>query len=273
MLRMIVFSDIDGTLIDHETYSFAPAQDALTALKAQGVPLVLASSKTAAEILAFRAEIGFSHCPAIVENGGGLLEPGAGGSVLDDRAVHQRLLNVLNGIDPALRSHYQGFSDWTVEQVASHTGLPPEKASLARRRQFTEPGIWSGDDAQQTQFLDALSAAGVTARRGGRYLTLAFGGSKADLMAKAMERFATPNDRLFSIALGDAPNDIEMIQAADLGVIIANPHGAALPELAGEATGRIIRTELTGPYGWNKAILDALHTRDTTQTRPDDGAT
>ncbi|MFL4471793.1 HAD hydrolase family protein [Tateyamaria armeniaca] len=61
-----------------------------------------------------------------------------------------------------------------------------------------------------------------------------------------------------TIALGDAPNDIKMIEACDLGVIIANSHRAPLPTLAGEAEGRIVRTGQAGPVGWNRAMMDML---------------
>jgi mannosyl-3-phosphoglycerate phosphatase len=76
---LIVFSDLDGTLLDHATYSWQAAVPALEALKERGIPLILASSKTSAEIAELRAETGFADCPAIVENGAGLLEPAARG--------------------------------------------------------------------------------------------------------------------------------------------------------------------------------------------------
>ena len=79
--RMIVFSDLDGTLLDHETYSFEPARPALDRLKREGHVLVLASSKTAAEIAPLRDAMGFSHCPAIVENGAARF------TVLTDRLI------------------------------------------------------------------------------------------------------------------------------------------------------------------------------------------
>ena len=46
----IFFSDLDGTLLDHENYDWSAAKPALSELKRQGLPLILASSKTAAEI-------------------------------------------------------------------------------------------------------------------------------------------------------------------------------------------------------------------------------
>ena len=66
---LIVFTDLDGTLLDHETYSLEPARPALDRLASEGIPLILASSKTAAEIDRLRAEIGCADFPAIVENG------------------------------------------------------------------------------------------------------------------------------------------------------------------------------------------------------------
>ena len=61
-----------------------------------------------------------------------------------------------------------------------------------------------------------------------------------------------------TVALGDAPNDVEMLEAADFGVIIANPHRDPLLPLEGEQNGRIIRTTLAGPEGWNVAMFDLV---------------
>jgi mannosyl-3-phosphoglycerate phosphatase len=94
----------------------------------------------------------------------------------------------------------------------------------------------------------------VTARQGGRFLTLSFGGSKADRMAEVIAHYRPAR----TIALGDAPNDIEMLEAADIGVIVGNPHHSPLPSLQGEDTGRIIRTDRPGPVGWNRAVLALL---------------
>ena len=77
---------------------------------------------------------------------------------------------------------------------------------------------------------------------------------QADQMAALTDAFAPRH----TLALGDAPNDIEMLQAADFGVIVANPHRDPLPPLPGEDIGRITRTTLPGPAGWNGAVLDLI---------------
>ncbi len=244
----IVFTDLDGTLLDHDSYSHAAALPAIEGLKARGVPVVLASSKTAAEIAPLRAELGLGHCPAIVENGAGVLPAGAApdGAAAD----YARLRTVLNEVPGDLRAQFRGFGDWSDAQVAEKTGLPLAQARLARQRAYSEPGLWLGDAAGKAAFLAALAERGVHAKQGGRYLTLSFGGTKADRMAEITALFGAP----VVIALGDAPNDIEMLQVADIGVVIANPHGAPLPELRGEAAGRILRSTKFGPEGWNEMI-------------------
>jgi len=252
-VRLIVFTDLDGTLLDHASYSHAAAAPALEALAERGIPLILASSKTEAEITQLHAELGLGDWPIIVENGARSLRPGAPDA---DRGDYARLRAVLESLPRDLKAHYRGFGDMSDAEVARVTGLPLAAAGLARQRSFTEPGLWSGDDAGLEDFLAALGRDGITARSGGRFLTLSFSGTKAQQMAGIMADL----DRDTAIALGDAPNDVEMIETADYGVIIRNDHGKGIPLLAGETTGRILRSEAPGPEGWNASVL-ALLTR------------
>lgn len=69
MPHLLVFTDLDGTLLDHHTYSWQPARPALERLDGLKIPLILCSSKTSPEMLGLRAELGNRH-PFIVENGG-----------------------------------------------------------------------------------------------------------------------------------------------------------------------------------------------------------
>lgn len=248
-LPLLVFSDLDGTLLSHVDYSWEAARPALDVLADLGAGVVLASSKTAAEMTVLRDAIGLTDWPAIVENGSGLLAPKE--KPKEPADDYSKIRAALAEIPESVSAPFRGFGDMDAAEVASVTGLPPADAARAKARRFSEPGIWSGTDAEKNAFLIALSAHLISAREGGRFLTLSFGQTKACRMAEITAEFAPQH----TIALGDAPNDAEMLEAADYGVVVANPHRAPLRPLANENTDRIIRTTLPGPAGWNAAVL------------------
>lgn len=252
---MIIFTDLDGTLLDHKTYRFDAAIPALSVIKEEDIPLILASSKTAAEIAPIQQAIGIKF-PAIVENGAGVYWPG------DSQANNSDYLNIRESLDALpsiLRDKFVGFGDMGVEGIQKSTGLDQEAAKLAATRCHSEPGLFSGDQKEKADFLQALDQMGIKATQGGRFLTLSLGATKADQMAAIGAHFLAQGIKTSpSLALGDAPNDIAMLEAADFGIIIPNEAHGALPVLKGEASGRIKRAESDGPIGWNHAVLSFI---------------
>jgi len=258
----IVFTDLDGTLLDHHSYSYAAAIPALNLLKKNNIPVIMASSKTAAEIAPLRKELGLAAYPAIVENGAGLL-PAQENAQTTDTSEYQRIRDTLRSLPVDLTQHYKGFGDMSDTEVSASTGLNLAQSTLAKTRAFSEPGLWTGPDDSLEAFLLALSDKGIAARHGGRYLTLSFGKTKADQMASLCALYGNPP----VIALGDAPNDVEMLLAADHPVLICNPDSKPLPGLSSDQKARILHSTLPGPQGWNEAIMQIVPTL----TRPEQG--
>lgn len=251
-IPLLVFTDLDGTLLSHSDYRWDAARPALERIARIGAGVVLASSKTGPELTSLRSDMGLEQWPAIVENGAGLLEPHAG--TVAEASVYAQLRADTMKISANLRSRFQGFGDMDLAQIREITGLPQADAQRSKQRAFSEPGVWSGTAAEKVEFLKQLAEHGISGREGGRFLTLSFGQTKADQMARITARLAPRH----TIALGDAPNDVEMLETADFGVIIANQHRSPLPSLSGELAGRIIRTTLASPEGWNDAMLAHL---------------
>lgn len=254
--RLLVFTDLDGTLIDHDTYGWTPAQPALRALSQIHAGVVLASSKTAAEVGTLRAALDLKDWPAIIENGAGFLPDHDHG--MPDPAEYHQIRNTLSQVPAALRRHFTGFGDLSSAEIEKLTGLSATAAAQAGERAFSEPGLWDGNEEALVDFKAALRALGISTREGGRFLTLSYGRNKSDQMAAIIKTYKPHH----TVALGDAPNDVEMLEAADFGVVIPNPKGRTLPELKGEAQGRIIRAQQAGPAGWNMAILCLLERLD-----------
>lgn len=247
-LTAIVFSDLDGTLLDHSNYSWRAAESALSRLRSEGIGLVLATSKTAAEVTPLREELGFADWPSIIENGSGILPPGASTQPVETR--YQELRAVIS----RLPAGYVGFGDMTSGQISKISGLSLDSTVRAKDRSFSEPGIWQGAPAERDDFIAAAKDAGLFVQQGGRFLTLSFGGTKADRVKELTKEFLP----VTTIALGDAPNDIDMLAATDRGYIVANSASPEIPPLPDEKTGQIRRTTREGPDGWSEAIFEFL---------------
>ena len=64
----MVFTDLDGTLLDHDSYSFEAAELALAALEQRNIDVVPVTSKTMVELSPIMTALGLSGA-AIAENG------------------------------------------------------------------------------------------------------------------------------------------------------------------------------------------------------------
>jgi mannosyl-3-phosphoglycerate phosphatase len=248
--KLIVFTDLDGSLLGHHDYDYTPALPVLDRLIRNNVPLVLASSKTAMEMIPLRAALGFSVVPLICENGAGVVTDDDPNDVM----VHDRIRAALATLPVDLRDLFKGFSDIGAEGISRVTGLDRPAAHRAAARQFSEPGLWCGTADRRRTFVAALAEMGITATVGGRFLTLGFGRTKASRMPEIAALYGSPT----TIALGDAPNDITMIEAADHGIILPNPDGVPIPVLAAEASGQIQRATHPGPVGWAQTLSRLL---------------
>lgn len=252
--QYIIFTDLDGTLLDHHTYSYDEAVEAIEKIKCFEIPLILASSKTAAELISLRAELDFEHCPAIVENGAGILKANETQTSKSDS--YGEILEKINAASDDLSDLFKGFSNWSADEIAEITSLTPEAATLAKQRQFSEPGLWKGSDMQLSEFESHLAKQGLKAQQGGRFLTVSSGHSKADRMVEIINERRKTTPDLISVALGDAPNDFEMLSKSDIGFLINNPtHQFALPP---ELESRIKCSQNIGPAGWNESILGLI---------------
>ena len=72
--QIIIFTDLDGSLLDHYDYNHRAADELLILLAQQNIPVIPTSSKTRLELEAFRVEISNTD-PFIAENGAAIFIP------------------------------------------------------------------------------------------------------------------------------------------------------------------------------------------------------
>ena len=268
--RFIVISDLDGTLLDHETYSFDPARPALARLRQGDVPLVLCTSKTRAEVESIRVSLENNH-PFIVENGGAVVIPRDYFSFdLDVDRLEQRgdmlvipigdpyheLVGALARASAESGTAVRGFSTMTDRDVAEATGLSLVDARLAREREFDEP-FEILDPAGTDVLLDAISRGGKRWTAGGRFHHITGANDKAAAVRIVMDLYRQESGAVKSVGLGDALNDVSFLREVDAPIVIASPKASDVANLLARA--RI--TGSPGPQGWNEAVLETLNAR------------
>lgn len=261
--RLLVFTDLDGSLLDHHSYSYAAAGPALTALRERGVPLILTSSKTFAEIAELAGELGLNY-PYIVENGAGVVIPDGCLPSLDLPRVHgvrlqtfgaplARILEILQRLRTENGVRFRGFSEMDAAEVVRRTGLAAPAARLARQRFFSEPIAWEDDEEAWSSFARQLEVAGLYTLRGGRFIHVMAGGDKGIALAWLRDRYQQVWHRqACTMALGDSENDLAMLERADIPVVIRSP---VHPPPAGALDRHYPVTDLPGPVGWNQAVM------------------
>ena len=167
----MIFTDLDGSLLNEDDYSFAEAAPALARIGQLGIPLIIATSKTRVEVETLQQEMGMS-APFIVENGGGIFFPddyrkmAVKDAVIPLGVPYAEIRAFLEALPGSIR--VRGFGDLTERELAAISGLTLEQAALSKQREFTEPFIL--EDAAVLPLLEGRAAmAGLQVVRGGRF--------------------------------------------------------------------------------------------------------
>ena len=272
-MRTLVFTDLDGTLLDHHSYTWSAAVPALAELRRRHIPVVFCTSKTRTEVQSLRREMGHQD-PFIIENGGAIIVPqgyrphllptkswpGKSWVVLG-RPYHE-VIQDLRKLARSAGVSVRGFHQMTPTQVAQVTGLSSRDARFAYRREFDEPFVIQSETPAKVRALRSIAKErGLQLQRGGRFWHISRGCDKglavrmlAGLYAKSWA------DTVRTIALGDSANDLSMLRAADTAVLIPKPNGS-YDRTVLRALPRVVRAGKPGPEGWNQALRQVLRAR------------
>jgi mannosyl-3-phosphoglycerate phosphatase len=262
---LVVFTDLDGTLLAEDTYSFEAAQPALDRLAELGMPCVIVTSKTRAEVEALRIRLRNRH-PFVVENGGAAFIPrgyfpfrieGAvsrdGYEVLEFGTRYAVIAKALDEASAETGCAVRAFHALSDAEVGELCGLDLAAARLARMREYDEPFSIAGQD-RTNALLVALEQRGLRWTRGGRFHHAMGGSGKGQAVAALLALFRRAHPGLVSAGLGDSPNDLEFLRLVDEAVIVRSHHSQA--DLVRQTGGVLTRER--GPRGWNGAVTGLI---------------
>lgn len=246
----VLFTDLDGSLLDHDTYLPGPAEEALHDVVNSGTWVFFCSAKTHAEQadLAKRldVEVGF-----ITENGALAILPGNAGRQRFGVSYEE----IRRGLVFATKKtgiEVSGYGDLDVGRVSSVTGLSPDQAELARRRCCTET-IIDLADSDAGPLGRALTHEGLRLQRGARFWSVQGEHDKGTAIAWVMSQFS---DDTVSCGIGDGPNDEAMLRQVEMPFLV-KAHDGRWATIRVEGLSRV---EGVGPIGWVEAAKTILST-------------
>jgi mannosyl-3-phosphoglycerate phosphatase len=282
--QVAIFTDLDATLLDHTTYSHAPATTALARAEAQHIPVIPVTSKSNPEIRKLRQAVSaIGNNPAIIENGGGIVIPKKFMSmlpqgILSDNNVQDDgdnwTIQIAKPIAEArialaqtsqeLGVSIEALGDMTSERFSEITGLSPEDSALALERQFQE-GFRLADQSKTPEDIEAIKAQmGATLKEkgfnltfGGRFWQVTGGSDKGEAVELLKKILTVKYGKIHTIGLGDASGDMPALIRCDEGYLINNPHKAG-DAIDLTAYPHISKVDEPGPVGWNIAVNNAL---------------
>ncbi|MBW4965960.1 HAD-IIB family hydrolase [Pseudoalteromonas sp. CR1] len=263
-LQPIIFTDLDGTLLDHTDYNTSNVSELLQQLQSAHIPVVFNTSKTFCEVVEIKNELNIQQ-PFIVENGAAVFIPQsyfelkpigckevAGYWCYALASPLSSLLSDLDTLDAQYKAHYKLFSELSSEQISELTGLNNAQARRAQTRDYSDPLYWYGSDELLNTFVSDVTTLGYDIKIGGRFIHIAKNTDKSAaqqwLVKQFTQHFRKP---LTVIALGDSDNDKQMLEHADIAIIINNPSSKKPVKLSHN---KARYSQSPAPQGWIEEI-------------------
>jgi mannosyl-3-phosphoglycerate phosphatase len=259
MNKILISTDMDGTLLGHSNYDYDAALPLIKKLNQLDIPIILNTSKTVAEIQNWQKKLGINH-PAIVENGSAIFTPGKL-SARDQASNEGENLHVFGAKMVELDAFLAKTSPKAInfltcdnKMATALTGLEGPSLLAARSRQFSIPLQFSLKSNPEP-FLLAAQARGLHCTKGGRFFSLQGQCDKGTTLKHLIHHYEQAwQSKVTIVALGDNHNDLSMLQTADIPVVVntANGHQLAVANPAS------IYTTASAPSGWVEGVSKAL---------------
>ena len=247
-----VVSDVDGTLMDH-SYDLTPAKETIKLLQELSIPVILCTSKTAAEVKVIRKQLNLTD-PYIVENGAAIygesLKKVNGEIILGEK--YEILEDILKSISKDINFDLQPLNNLSDEEATELTGLKGHSLELMRDRHWSMPFL-NPPDSMEEKLISCCKKFKVDIFRGNRMSHLLSINSNKGKAINELKIYANKPD-IKIIGLGDSPNDLPLLLNSDYKIVIPGPSGPNLKLI--EKLNDHNFTLATDPngYGWKSEI-------------------
>ena len=230
--KFLIFSDIDGSFMNHRSYSYSILKKYILLLK-NHCQVIFNSSKTFEEIKELNKSLKILS-PFIVENGACIFFPRNYNNIVFDKNFFkyndylgykltnknsQLLISEINHLKKKYKFSF--LSEITDLRLKKITNLNIQQLKKSRMRMFSNPILWEDKETKKDQFSKEINSLGYEVSFGGRFLHLCDSYNKG----KAVKEFLAilklnKNLSYKTISIGDSDNDLSMLEQTDYSCII-----------------------------------------------------
>ena len=269
--NVLIFTDLDGTLLNFKTFDVAPILPFISKLKDAGIQIIPNSSKCHFEIKEIISKINLQS-PYITENGAAIYIPKnlflkqPQGSTEQGRNWVLKLGIEKDIINQKIRQtnfrKYMKFilflRNMTKLQKSYYTGLKPESLDRTDEREFSEPLIWMGSNTELDNFKKALNEEGLSIIHGARLLHLTGLNTKGEAMKILSDYYSEidyfdnqETNEIKVISCGGSKNDLSMLEISDYAVVIRLPD---MRPISLKRKDNVFNSRKIAPLGWQETL-------------------
>jgi len=247
-----VVSDVDGTLMDH-SYDLTPTKETIKKLQKLFIPVILCTSKTAAEVKVIRKELNLTD-PYIVENGAAIygesLNKVNGEIILGKK--YEILEEILNFISEEINYKLIPLNKLTDDKATELTGLKGNSLNLMRDRHWSMPFL-NPPSYLEEKIKICCKKFKVDVFKGNRMSHLLSINSNKGKAINALKKYSNIQN-IQIIGLGDSPNDLPLLLNSDIKIVIPGIDGPNLNLLDQLRDVEITLASEPNGYGWKNEI-------------------
>ena len=267
-VTLMIFTDIDGTFIDNDTFYEGDNFDIARELCANNHVFVFNSSKTFHEIISLQTKHSTNY-PFICETGGGIYhrslpqhEPckirGDYDVIFESKKVSSFQRLIKEEIYKNFKDDIDLFEDLDYKEKARLSGLSGNDLLLASKRDFSILITWKSDYTKYQQFESILKGFGLNIVKGARFCHICGPHDKGKAVRYYLDRIKSyrGDEKFITVGVGDSSNDIEMLANVDYACVVKSKNNENLINKINN--NNIIYSKNPAPIGWADCIKDVF---------------
>ncbi len=255
---VVIFTDLDGSLLHRDNFKFDTIKDYLKSLINKGITIIPNSSKTDREIEKFNEELGI-ELPFISENGSAihglnLINQNFPNKIILSREKEELLKIFTTKVPEKLINKCIQISKLKKKEQEKIFGQKGDKLKDVLIRKYTLPILFNGSSVEKNKLLKILNSNSLTLQAGGRVLNLCDNINKIKSMNRVIKILKKTEDKIKTIGVGDNYNDLEMLKNCDVPCLVFNDQF----KLDKINIDNLIFSNKPSPEGWADVIKIAL---------------